>query len=53
MMLFCLHPDHARTRAVPWFLSDKPARYCPLHAAKPKPRLRIVDGQWVPVQAAS
>jgi hypothetical protein len=44
---YCLSPAHARRDAhIPWFFSERPARYCPLHE---KPRARVVDGQLVPI----
>lgn len=50
MLTYCLHPEHTEKGTRAWFLSDKPARLCPQHSEQPKPRMRLVDGKWVPVE---
>jgi len=48
-MQYCLHPDHIHDGTAPWFIASKPSRLCPRHEVKP--RMRLVDGKWEPVEA--
>ena len=49
-MRYCLSPDGKHTDGMAWFEPEHGERYCPAHRDQPKPRVRLVDGRWVPVE---
>lgn len=51
-MKYCMSPRADHTDGIPWFQPAHDERYCPAHRQQPKapkPRVRVVDGRYVPV----